>query len=546
MGGTNIIKQVANTENDFEWYPTTDEIISAIKNDIENDGYFSHHQSPSILDCGAGDGRVLRALTDGNKYAIEKSTPLLDLLDSDIFVVGTEFNHQTLIDKKVDIVFSNPPYSQYADWAVKIITEANAGIVYLVIPDRWERNKFISDALTARDAEAHVIGGFDFLNADRSARANVHVIRIELSYGRRHSGNRAKVDPFKLWFDANFSINTSKESVSGYQQEAKKKAEQKQRIRNDLVAGADIIQVLDNLYQAEMADLIGTYKKLESLDADLLKEMDVNLSAVCESLSLKIAGLKDRYWKELFDNLDSVTDKLTSKSRTKLFDILTEHTNIDFTPSNARSIVIWVLKNANKYYDDQLIETVETMLGAGNVVLYKSNQKTFRDEEWMYSWVPEGLDRYKLEYRVVFHRVGGISGGEWLYEQTACGLKKNAIAFLNDLRTVASNLGFDTSGHDSVEELEWTSGKKHNIECNNLRRGKEEVLFECKAFKNDNLHIKFNQDFMKKLNVEFGRLKGWVKNAAHAADELDMSIEDTESAFMSNIQLQKSEVLMLT
>lgn len=104
-----ILADVIGTDSDFEWYPTTNEIINAIKDDLSSEFDCSY----SILDCGAGDGRVLKALSKGKKYAIEKSKPLLNALDRSIFIVGTEFTEQTLLDKKVDVIFSNPPYSEF-------------------------------------------------------------------------------------------------------------------------------------------------------------------------------------------------------------------------------------------------------------------------------------------------------------------------------------------------------------------------------------------------------------------------------------------------
>jgi len=44
---------------------------------------------------------------------------------------------------------------------------------------------------------------------------------------------------------------------------------------------------------------------------------------------------------------------------------------------------------------------------------------------------------------------------------------------------------------------------------------------EVRAYMNGNLHIKFNQAFMLALNVEIGRLQGWIHNAQHAAEEMD-------------------------
>jgi len=163
-----LVAEIKACDEDFEWYPTTDEIIQAINSDLDSDDM---PNVDSVLDCGAGDGRVLEKLSAYRKYAIEKSKPLLDAMSKDIFVVGTDFAEQVLIEKKVDVVFSNPPYSEYEKWVVKIITQANAKYLYLVIPDRWQTVKAIQDALDSRGAETQVMGEFDFLNAERKAGA---------------------------------------------------------------------------------------------------------------------------------------------------------------------------------------------------------------------------------------------------------------------------------------------------------------------------------------------------------------------------------------
>lgn len=93
---------VKECEQDFEWYPSTPEIIAAVAADLadkdraNDDGL----ASCTVLDCGAGDGRVLSQLTTGQKYAIEKSPVLIQSLPDNIFVVGTDFHAQTLIDKR--------------------------------------------------------------------------------------------------------------------------------------------------------------------------------------------------------------------------------------------------------------------------------------------------------------------------------------------------------------------------------------------------------------------------------------------------------------
>ena len=95
----NIINILKENNQDFEFYPTTKEIIEVVKKDIEGE------KASSMLDIGAGDGRVLESMPIYKKYAIEKSKILIEQLNKDIFIIGTDFNQQTLIDKKVDVIF---------------------------------------------------------------------------------------------------------------------------------------------------------------------------------------------------------------------------------------------------------------------------------------------------------------------------------------------------------------------------------------------------------------------------------------------------------
>ena len=105
---SNFVDVLKNNDEDFEWYPTTDEIIQKMNRYIKEklDGEFNRF---SFLDIGAGDGRVLDSFENSNKlYAIEKSLLLIEKMSKNIMVIGTDFLQQTLLDKKVDIIFSNP------------------------------------------------------------------------------------------------------------------------------------------------------------------------------------------------------------------------------------------------------------------------------------------------------------------------------------------------------------------------------------------------------------------------------------------------------
>lgn len=528
MNTLKIVERIKSENADFEWYPTHQAIIDVVKNDIAQMRNFRHSHA-SVMDIGAGDGRVLMALTDGIKFAIEKSRPLIEIMDRTIFIAGTDFHEQQLIDKKVDVVFCNPPYSEFAEWMCRIIKEANAEFAYFVVPKRWQENEAISAALKLRSAKAEVIFESDFYTADRAARIDVHVIRV--SY-------RSNTDAFTVWFNETFQVEINKTKRSKFDLKGANQRELDESLNTQLVAGSDLISALHNLYCIELDRLLETYRAIEKIPADLLMEMDVNLEGLMAGLQMKIEGLKDLYWKKLFHNFQKITDRLATKSRKRILDHLMKYIHVDFTPSNAYAIMIWVLKNANLYLDDQIIDLVEHMTEKANVQNYKSNQHTFGAEHWRYRRAPENLTRYKLDYRVVLECCSGLMLSAWEHERNQFyGLKEDSFNLLNDILTVAGNIGFDVSGSVRPSDFSWISGKAIVFTFFDHDTSTQCELMQVRAYKKGTLHIKFNQAFMCRLNVEFGRLKGWLKSASEAVDELEIGPEEAMKAFQSNRKL---------
>lgn len=545
------VRQLKDAEQDFEWYPTTAEMIEAIKTDMSEDKLGG---SPSVMDCGAGDGRLLRALTEGAKYAIEKSTTLLSAIKHDVYIVGTDFNQQTLLDKKADVIVSNPPYSEYEAWADKIIREGNAKEnIYLIIPKRWESSKVVQAALSARNVETKVIYEGDFLDADRQARAKINIVKLIINPDRNYTyrdyiemrrnpkAKRPKFpkEPFTLWFDTHFKINANKCSYSINElNRSKKEALKSEADKHELIQQKGIIEMLVEFYNADLTKLMETYKSIETLDSNLLSELDVNLDGLKNALKQRVFGLKDAYWRELFDRLTSVTDRLTSSKRQVILNKLFSQTIIDFSSENAHALALWVVKNANQYLDAQLIDIVEKMISSANIVNYVSNQRTFDEELWRYNRGPENPSHFKLDMRIVLSNIGGIYCGSG---SDVNGLTNNAATFLNDLSILAGNIGFMTAGTPVAAEMQWETGKKNLFLFRDTSSGDLHTLFEAKAFLNGNLHIKFNQRFICALNCEFGRLKGWLKTREEAAKDLDIDL-DLASGFGANIQLSPTDL----
>ncbi len=559
-----ILEENKATNQDFEWYPTTSEIIDAM---------FSHAMgrrpsgslAMSMLDVGAGDGKVLSTCKAKAKsfnshfvvdlFAIEKSSLLLDSLPDEVAIIGTDFWEQTLIDKPVDLVFSNPPYSEFISWSEKVIREASAPVAYLVIPQRWKDSTHIKQALDARSATAEVIGSFDFLSSeDRKARAKVDLVCIDFTSVKfrdhPHRADTPMVDSFDLWINQSFGLNSEQpvNKLSEFEKKRQQEEALKVALEKQLVPAKNLIEVLLELYNADMTKLLTTYKSVATLDPDLMRELDVSVKSVKASLKLRIKGLKDLYWKELFSRYGSIIDRLTSKSRRKMLESLHGKTSVDFTASNAYALTIWAIKNANKYFDKQLIETFDTMIEKANIINYKSNQRVFGQNTYRYSLndLRANCGPVKLEYRIVLEYIGGISESTYSSEQRS-GLRHSAADFIEDVMTVANNLGFACD--DRLCSVRFESGKKQEFFYHDIKTGKDRVLMEVKAFKNGNLHIKFDQKFMLALNVEAGRLKGWIHNAQQAAEELDETIENIADCYKCNLQMipnAAAEILCLT
>jgi len=551
-----LINKIKENNEDFEFYPTSEKIMQIIADDIKKNkkGMYKSDNTYNILDIGCGTGSALNLLKkcigdqeDGhgnwkndaiffNNYGIEKSQTLINNSE-DIFVVGRDFMDNTLIDADMDIIFSNPPYSIYSEWVEKIIIECSCETLYLVIPQRWKTNENILKVLRKRtgyelDKEygknrfdtcpLEIINTFDFMDSEfRKARAVVDIIRI--SFNKKETA-------FDLWFNTNFKIKADKSP-----EYLSPKGKGKESISDSLVVGQNLIERLVELYDKDMSKLLSNYKSLESIDSVLMDELGVKLDSVKESLHSKIKSLKQKYWTELFNNLDKISDRLTSKYRKIVLDKLNNNLAIDLTTDNMYMIVLWTIKNANIYQDEQLKDMYYEMTYPKNVKNYKSN-KHFVKDTWRYRYRDE-VKKYTLEYRLVFEDRAVTSFYSYSDRR---GISDSAITYMNDIFTIAKTLGFKLTNSGMLTR-HWETGKQESFYDDN------DVLFaEIRCYKNGNIHAKFNQDFIMKLNIEAGKLNGWVKSAKDYSDETGIDIATVIDHFDSHMKLEMNSLKMLT
>lgn len=527
-----IVNQLKENGEDFEWYPTDNKMLDIIAKDINKK--YPYHRGLKILDIGAGNGNALHIIENKldktntiSLFAIEKSQILIEQMDKHIIVIGTDFHQQTLIDKNMDIVFCNPPYSEFSEWMIKIIKEVQAVNLYMIIPKRWKDNEEIMESLKLRKAKYKVLTSMSFEDSEyRKARVEVDIVKIELGY------NQPTVDAFDLWFDKHFQFSAQRVSESDYDFETRKKKE-----INELVTGKNVIERMVELYNSDMQELMNNYKKVGELDASLLKELGVNIASLKKALEEKIRGLKNIYWKLIFDRLEDITSRLTVDSRKSMTERLMGTTSIDFTESNVYAILIWVIKHANTYYDKQLVDIYYQLSRTENVKNYKSNKK-FINDTWRYA---RNKTHYKFDYRIVYD---GFSAFEIDYRDNIKKLKNDKLNLISDIFTVANNLGFRQIENPSYRK--WHPGGLQTFTYVDLMTNKLDEFCDIRVYKNGNIHFKFNQKFMRKFNVEAARLNGWVKSPQEASEELEIPMDEVEKVYGINCQFRLKDMKLLT
>lgn len=556
----NLLVELKDNGEDYELYPTNSEMLNEIYRHI-----ITKEHTFSVLDIGAGTTNFKAYLEKYNQtikdnksnydkynyfrgavlnlktyYAIEKSKILIDRFDKDVICLGTDIHKTTLIDKKVDIIFCNPIYSEFKEWTKKIVHESNCKYIYLVIPQRWKDDEELVKYIENNSSSHKVLANFDFLNAERSARATVDILFIDKSYTNTKYGRVSNKDledinynAFGVWFDETFPMR-DRENI--HEAEANKVyTNDKEKIKNKLVSSDSKAKMLVEMYNKEMETLVNHLKSITTIPEDVLQTFGVSKASIKGALIQKIKCLKTLYWEMVFEQMSEVTERLTSTTRKEMLSKFTNLLTVDFTIENIYPLIVWVLKNAKDYYNGQLLDFFKKLSAPDNVKMYKSNQKVFARDEWRHnSWhYEERPSHYTLEYRIICSS---------LFKSNYNGSLDNWDngKFIDDVCVIANNLGFKV-GDKQVPEK---TGKPYFVYLEN-----GEVLFEYKVYLNGNTHIRFNKEFAKAMNVECSRLLGWIRTAEDIKKEFpDDLAKGAEKYFKVNdvISLSSNTTLMLT
>lgn len=97
--------------------------------------------------------------------------------------------------------------------------------------------------------------------------------------------------------------------------------------------------------------------------------------------------------------------------------------------------------------------------------------------------------------------------------------------------TIAKNLGFQFRWSNESIYLRADKSKNEIYLAPTTKSQKlhdKDLFLEYRCFKNGNIHLRLNQEFMKAFNIEVSRLKGWIHNKEDIINEFDPELEITK------------------
>ncbi|MCL2210822.1 MAG: DUF4942 domain-containing protein [Treponema sp.] len=559
---------------DYEWYPTTAEIMEAMKKDIwdylrsHNLSYREDRDSgiridtsrdewdekkkkykeittlsiDSFLDVGAGDGRVLDCLNEDQggrlckKYGIEIARAQADdLIRRGVFIIGRNFWDVTLIDQHYALIYSNPPFSQFEHWACKILYEGSFNILYLVMPKRWIDSKLIHKELKDR-YEYKIIGDFNFSEADREARGTVNLVRINAEWrNQTESGTTRNGKSWKETYHYQNKIEDAfarfvRENIADFK-ETPESEWNEEEITAVALKQTPIEQLISD-YEIEKKTLGDAFIAIGKLDAEIIKLLGQDKKSMLEIIRKTFKRLRSKYWRAAFEKLEPVKDRMIRKTRENIFNNIKEFKTLDFNADNIYSIIIWIINNCNIGILDQIGEVFDALTDKDFITEYKSNRHwtkgTWRhtQSDYKYKELPA---RWKLglDYRIVVSTYGYRSYG-------------TRYTIVDDFIIICSNLGFPIDPCDTPDyEEHQTEQKFHTVDG--------ELAFTMRYYTgNKNAHLKINKRLLMKFNIEVAKIRKWMSDPDDVVEEFDIPKDEATRLWNSGLVLiGNSDVKML-
>ncbi len=356
-----------------------------------------------------------------------------------------------------------------------------------------------------------ILGSFDFLGGERSARVNVDVIKIKL----KESKSPIYESISELFKDSNLP-KAEKRTIHNIERD----------FENKLVNlnGKDYATYLYDEYCKERESLSSSLVEISKVSLESLKNIfKLSLEDIISNFEQTNKEVIRKYWQLILNKVCTVQKRLTSKNKNTMLEQVID-TNLDFNLSNIYYIIEQVIKVANDKINEQTLELYNEFLKDSPTEKYKSNQRVFVEEKELKD------EKIKLTPRIIFVLGHWHEPFETNYSREKVimqNLSRRTSEKISDLLIVINNLGYENNFDINQG---WERGKSKLIL--GKFNGVDIQIMEIKIFLNGNIHIKLNKDILTKFNIIKGILEGWVKNTSEIVEEFDVTEEEATKCLL--------------
>ena len=523
MSMKTLINELKDNGEDFEFYPTPKDVMHKIASDANRMLSKIEPVNPeqvTILDPCCGDGRAVAALTEALSYkssdwgsfrynaeiktlGIECSAILHNRvrngdLPVKVNLIGTDAFQTELALTGADVVLVNPPYSEAVAWMGHILTHVTNGVVYFVVPQgKWQH---VVDAHAAT-FDHETIHTFDFREAERAARVTVDVVRMVCTKKR----DEMISDSFGFqWPDDN------EQSVDDLGMQA----DEEKVMQYAIDTGRPLTEALEHGYIQRQQSVSSAFHAIADIDGRVFRALGITRSEIVGQFIKEQKRLRRDYWRRFLDHFEPVSKRIISKYREDWAERMMLE-SAPFTVANMEMIAGNIIEDVIDIRDKQVAWMFDELTGDKGWKTYKSTARMMDgDMRAMRSFRYEAKERgwcWHLDYRIV----------AGFFNSQACAYKSvvgwDTERKFNDFNTVIRSLGYKVEpfvvDNRDIRLRTWEQvwGKTPDDE--------DVMLYEFKVFKNGSVHMRFDVDVMRKINVIASRYKGWVHTPAEYAEE---------------------------
>lgn len=572
-----LINELKQNDQDYEFYPTTNEIIDIIKSDLlptftkttrtkivkefvdgkikwdsievpeENKLFLLSDkvEQISILDIGAGNGATLNKLatflngheledinynginTSENKYQYDTNMYNLKIVKSAI--EKSSILTHSYKENRINFIG--------CDFFETNISNKKFDIIFCNPPystyKTWINN--ILSNICGKPVIYMVIPEnwkHDYNLKQLLIRENIDTeILGNFDFLNGERAARVNVDIIKI------KINKAKspisDSISGLFKDANLPKVEKRTITNierdfknqviDL-NGKDYATFLYEEYCNERDILKNSLVEISKISLESLKNIfQLSLADIISNFEQQNKEVIRKYWQLILNKVCTVQKRLTSKNKNTMLEQVID-TNLDFNLSNIYYIIEQVIKVANDKINEQTLELYNEFLEHSPTEKYKSNQRVFIEEKELKD------TKIKLTPRIIFVLGRWNDPFENNYSNTKQIMQKlsrRTSEKISDLLIVINNLGYENNFDINQG---WERGKSKLIL--GKFNGVDIQIMEIKIFLNGNIHIKLNKDILTKFNIIKGILEGWVKNTSEIVEEFNVTEEEATKCLL--------------